>query len=142
MRSSSSGTSGFTETIGGGVRLRIASNTTAAVGPANACRPVAISCSTTPSENRSDLRVQILAARLLGRHVGHGADGHPDCRQNLSRDGLRRRVQGRRARVTGRELGQPEVEHLGVPALGDEDVGGLDVAVQDALRCAPAQSRR
>ena len=51
----------------------------------------------------------------------------------MSREGLRRRVQGRRASVTGRELGQPEVEHLGVPAFGDEDVGGLDVAVQDAF---------
>ena len=36
MRSSSSGTSGFTDTIGGGVRLRMASKTTAAVGPAKA----------------------------------------------------------------------------------------------------------
>ena len=29
-------------------------------------------------------------------------------------------------------LGQPEVEDLGVAAWADEDVGGLDVAVNDA----------
>ena len=57
----------------------------------------------------------------------------PDCRQELSPDGLRRCVQGRRAGAISREFRQPEVEHLGVPAPGDEDVGGLDVAVQDAL---------
>ena len=32
-----------------------------------------------------------------------------------------------------RYLGQAEVENLGVPALGDENVGGLDVAMNDAL---------
>ena len=37
----------------------------------------------------------------------------------------------RRARV-GAELGQAEVEHLRVLALGHEDVRGLDVAVDDA----------
>ena len=31
------------------------------------------------------------------------------------------------------DLRQPEIENLGVPALGDEDVGGLDVAVDDAF---------
>ena len=33
-----------------------------------------------------------------------------------------------------RQLGQAEVEDLRLAALGDEDVGGLDVAVDDALR--------
>jgi len=32
-----------------------------------------------------------------------------------------------------RDLGQAEIENLGVPAPGDEDVGRLDVAVEDAL---------
>ncbi len=28
---------------------------------------------------------------------------------------------------------QPEIQNLGVPALGDKDVGGLDVPVDNAL---------
>ena len=35
-------------------------------------------------------------------------------------------------RTSGRcDLGQPEIEHLGMPALGDKDVARLDVAVND-----------
>ena len=33
----------------------------------------------------------------------------------------------------GGDFGQTEVEDLGVSALGDEDVGGLNVAMDDAL---------
>ncbi len=33
----------------------------------------------------------------------------------------------------GRDLRQPEIQNLGVAALGDEDVRGLDVAVDDAF---------
>ena len=32
-----------------------------------------------------------------------------------------------------RDFRQPEIQNLGVPALGDKDIGGLDVAVNDAL---------
>ncbi len=39
-----------------------------------------------------------------------------------------------------RDLGQPEVENLGMAALGDEDVGGLDVAMDDASRCAASSA--
>jgi hypothetical protein len=45
--------------------------------------------------------------------------------------------EARRARVAvgaGRRLGETEVEDLRLLAVGDEDVGGLDVAVQDAAR--------
>ncbi len=33
----------------------------------------------------------------------------------------------------GRDLRQTEVKNFGVSALGDEDIGGLDVTVNDAL---------
>ena len=35
--------------------------------------------------------------------------------------------------ASGLDFGQPEVENLGVSAIGDEDVGGLDVAVDDSF---------
>ena len=41
-----------------------------------------------------------------------------------------------------RQLGQAEVEDLRLPAAGDEDVGRLDVAVDDAGRCARRRARR
>jgi len=33
-----------------------------------------------------------------------------------------------------------EVQHLGIAAVGDEDVGGLDVAVNDALGVGRAEA--
>ena len=30
-----------------------------------------------------------------------------------------------------KDLGHPEVQHLGVPLFGDENIGGLDAAVND-----------
>ena len=47
---------------------------------------------------------------------------HACCRCDLARRALR-----------DRDLRQSEVENLGVTALGDENVGGLDVAVDDAF---------
>ena len=38
------------------------------------------------------------------------------------------------------QLGQAEVEHFSVPALGDEDVGSLDVAMDDALGMSGIES--
>ena len=40
------------------------------------------------------------------------------------------------------ELGQAEVQDLGLPALGDEDVRGLDVPVNDPLGVRGVQGIR
>ena len=40
------------------------------------------------------------------------------------------------------ELGQPEVEHLGASVRGDDDVGRLDVAMDDAARVRGLERRR
>jgi len=41
-----------------------------------------------------------------------------------------------------RNLRQPEVENLSVPALGDKDVGGLDIPVDYAFGVSSIQSVR
>ena len=72
--------------------------------------------------------VDLLAEGLLGRHVGDGADRRARARQ-VDRGRLIARI-ARRAGMSG-ELGQAKVEHLRVSRTGNEDVGGLDVAMDD-----------
>ena len=75
-------------------------------------------------------RVDLLAARLLRRHVRHGADGGADRRQLI-----RSADRGVRIRAAGLvELGDAEIEHLDRAASRHEQVRGLDVAMHDALR--------
>ena len=83
--------------------------------------------------------VQVFGANLLRRHVGDGAQ----CRSRTSQ--MPRVHQGdlhsfrfRLSRLGGRivtsaDLRETEIENLGVSAIGDEDVRGLDVAVHNAL---------
>ena len=66
-----------------------------------------------------------LAAGLLRRHVGGGS--HHDT---LPRAGNRGHVRLRCGRRS--HLGEAEIEHFHAIARGDEDVGGFDVAVDDA----------
>ncbi len=71
------------------------------------------------------------AARLLGGHVGGGAEDDP-------LDGAVARDRGRvgeiaRGRLLLPGLGEPEVEHLDGAVGPEPDVGRLQVAVEDAL---------
>ncbi len=77
-------------------------------------------------------RVESLAPRLLGRHVGDRSDRGARVRQPGFSD---RRRGGRveRSRVVGL-LRETEVEKLRLSSFGDEDVRGLQVAVDDAPR--------
>ncbi len=61
--------------------------------------------------------IRALAADLFGRHVVDGAHHHVAVRQ------LRRH-----------EPRQPEVEQLYAPVIGDEDIRGLDVAMDHVVR--------
>ena len=92
---------------------------------------------------RPDVRALVdrAAARLLGRHVGRGAEDDAELRAVHRRQ--RRRVHDRRrAREVGRptsraagvhRLGQPEVEDLDLSFTGSFYVLGLEVAVDDPL---------
>ena len=135
MRSRSAGRSGFSRTGETGVSSKIALKITGELSPRKGTMPVAISYSTAPKENKSLRASSSFAARLLRRHVGDGADRRTWAGEVLL---VERAWSGRaRSRPTARSLPpnfrQSEVQHLGVPALGDEDVGGLDVAMHDAL---------
>ena len=70
--------------------------------------------------------VDVLAEELLGRHVGDGPDGTAGAGQ---------------AGLAG-DLGQAEIGDPGDALLRDEDVGRLDVAVDDAVRMGGGQAIR
>ena len=82
-------------------------------------------------------RIQIFSADLLGRHVGDRADGSAWTGE------VGVRVHGHAARrhrltdVFRHQLGQTKIENFGLAALGDKNICGLDVAMDDAfgVRC-------
>ena len=69
------------------------------------------------------------AAHLLRRHVAHRAED--DAGAGLRRRGSRRLADADSLRVD--QLGQAEVEDLDAAVIGEEDVVGLEVAVNDPL---------
>ena len=78
--------------------------------------------------------VERLPAGLLRRHVVERPQRGAGARQLPAGNGGRRlRVGGGRGVEEGDELRQAEVEDLGLAGAGHEDVGGLDVAVDDPL---------
>ena len=108
--------------------------------PSNGILPVAISYSTAPNENRSVRASRSLARTCSGdmyATVPSMAPGLVRCAASDDRQSVS--VLPLRAADFGRHLRQAEVENLGVPALRDEDVGRLDVAMNDALRVCGVQ---
>lgn len=73
--------------------------------------------------------VEVLRPHLLGRHVRHRSERTPWTGQISDRRQGRRGVLSAAARTN---LGEPEVEDLGVTARRHEDVGWFDVAVDDS----------
>ena len=72
-----------------------------------------------------------LAPYLLGRHVAHGSHDRSRIGRPGDRLGLGSRVPGLCSWTT--QLGQAEVEDLDQAVLGDEQVLGLQVAVDNPL---------
>ena len=75
--------------------------------------------------------VDRLAACLLRRHVGGGAEDHAFA--GVVRGDRRRQRRVRAGAVGLPRLGEAEVEHFDGALGSDLDVGGLEVAVDDAL---------
>ena len=81
-------------------------------------------------------RVEVFAASLLRRHVSDGADGRAGIREH--RVAQWRRIQAGSGaesferQVFGGVLGEAEVENFGLAARGDENIRGLDVAMNNS----------
>src|SRR5260370_17480969 len=85
--------------------------------------------------------IEFLAEGLLGRHVRHSAQ----CRARAGvLAGVRARHGDALASLRGNpgrnQLGQAEIENLGVAAGGNEDVGRLDVPVNDSFGVSGVES--
>ena len=76
--------------------------------------------------------VEFLAARLFRRHVGDGADGGAGAGEEES-FGVANRLATQASMMFGEKLGETKIEDFDGAAFGDENVGGLDVAMDDAL---------
>ncbi len=79
--------------------------------------------------------VEIFAADLFGRHVGDGAERAAGAGEMLFPRTLRCCGVGNGVGADGggaRNFCETEVENFGGTPLGDENVGGLDVAVNDS----------
>src|SRR5262249_28072319 len=86
--------------------------------------------------------VKSLGADLFGRHVSNGADGAARAGEMLRVNALSGHSlnSGSRAVILGVNFGQAEVQNFGVAAFGNENVGGLDIAMDDALRVCSVES--
>ena len=135
MRLSSAGSAGFAWLSGGGSRFRMASKTTAEVSPWNGQHPGGHLVEDRPQREEVGAGVRDLPARLLGRHVGHRAHRRARGGELV---GLHRgrapRSAPRRPTARALDLGEAEVQDLRLAPRVHEDVGGLEVPVDDPLR--------
>ena len=119
------------------------------VGEAGATRTDAQGFFTLPANKAEgeEVRslVELLTPDLFRRHVGDGPD-RLARRGQVVRSELRlilcRGAGEAPLNLTGTDLGEPEVEHLGVAAPGDEKVRGLDVSMHDTVNMRVMQSFR
>ena len=92
-----------------------------------------------PKRKQVGAGIEFFALGLLRRHIRDRPDRGPWAGQVLHTHGCGFCNHSGYLCLAchGRKLGEPEVENLGAPALGDEDVRRLDVAVHDAfgMRC-------
>ncbi len=82
--------------------------------------------------------IHVRRATLLRRHVGGGAEDRADAGQALVRIALDFHVDQRFLHVE--RAHQAEIGHFGDAVVGDEDIGGLEVAVNQAGDAASSRA--
>ena len=122
---STTATIGWGASSGAGEPQRIAACSSIAVSAANGRRPASISYSTTPSANRS-------ARASTGRPTSCSGAMYAGVPIIAPTAVSGRAVFVRAGSALAHELGDAEVEELDATVDGDEQVVGLDVAVDDA----------
>src|SRR5580765_2439407 len=88
--------------------------------------------------------VEFFGAYLFGRHVGDSAESGAGTGEAFG-GGIAAYFVGGGSNVRGADglsgkFGQAEIENFGVAAVGDKNVGRLDVAVNDAAGVSGVQS--
>src|SRR4029077_5309814 len=73
-------------------------------------------------------RIKFLASGLFRRHVDRGPGNYTDSRKRVLDGSLLAGCQ----LLIAQQFSQTKIEHLSLPALSDEDIGGLYIAVQDS----------
>ena len=75
---------------------------------------------------------------MLRRHVNRRARNHAHSREGIFDGSLLTGCQ----LIIADQLSQAEIEHLGLPVLGEKDVCWFDIAMNDPLGMGSAQSVR
>ena len=132
--SSSAGSSGFSRTADVGAASRMALKMTAELSPRNGGMRGRHFVEHGAEREQVAASIDFFRARLLGRHISGGAEGGAVAGEMLFVDrGVVRSIEALARRIgRGHDLRDSEVENLGVATLGDKDVGGLDVPMNDA----------
>ena len=88
-----------------------------------------------PEREQIGALVELLPARLLRRHVCHSPDSRPGSGQLLSLDGrgIEPLTGGCRGLALERQLCQTKIHELRLATPCDEDIGRLDIAMDDLL---------
>ena len=135
MISNSPGRSGFTRVGGAGARFRYRFGDYASGVPCERLPAGGHFVQHGAEAEKIGARVEIVAAHLLGRHVSNRSYRSSRARQqHFGGDGRHRGRACAHSHAFGSEFGEAEVEHLRLSALRHKNIGGLDVAMDDAFR--------